>query len=479
MLRVMLEGSLEIYKSINLRDKGRDFFNINDMQKIKEDILGARKSDNISKIDRYYMYEMLQVYEYFEFFRALIKKYKETGFSSKLTEEYIDFSDEYSNRIEFYLARLLLTGDEQTALRILADNNIVSKDYNYERIDFLLNLYRDRQSISDDELYTLATHINLPSNSFSHAIEIYKRMCPERDKEDVIKMYRDVFSRNSKDNTKALEIINSEDKQKLVHEYIKNGIDDRTMKLSVANIKGSTTLSLTDEESSEITKFGSMFRDEYRKLYPVKEEKGETKKAPKMKVSLEDAKEEMWNYEHSGYKTKVGYCKNNNVKIDYFKECMRVLENAPIEEEDLKKKNIKELCAEIAFKLENGIEENGIIRDFDMIDFYIISPYLVSELQEKLTKERGKNIEIVKKFLSDKHETRYGVVPMKKTMNCKKDSFGNLIQGTGQTIEIEDSKKCIEYLKEISIEANNLSYNDAMLRFLNGYISFDEKVKVK
>ena len=493
-----LKRYLNEYKRFNVRDKGRNFITYNDMQLIKDLILDARSGrlDNteLSEMDKYYMNELLETYEYFLYLITLIKKYKTNGPSNALLEDFINLSDNYSNRVEFYLARLLLTGDERLALKALAKENLIDKDYYCERIAFLLEKYRTlaHNDENHNSLYDLARHINLTNNTLSEAIEIYKKTCSDKEKDELVEMYRAIFSRNSDTKLMALEIINSNDLLALAHKYIEDGINEVKMNSVISSIKASKVLSLSESELAIIAKFSPIFKEEYRKVHPIEEEKKEKElKIEKLKITNAEAKEIMLEYYSSG-KSKVKFCYDRGLSFEDFNECKKIYENPDNKNAELQKNQIEEICKKISEGIKNGITTpNGKKRRFDILDYYDITNYSPAELLNELsiinvvkgtTVHKYRNTESIKttrKYLIDKQENYKIVVGDVVRYNVKFDENGKPVPNTGDIITKEESEQFMKYLRKIEKPVDNYTYNAVIKRYIEGNISFDEKVKTR
>ena len=492
----VLKGYLDDYKALKLSDRVRVFFENHDMENIKELIsevkLNSIQRQELSTLDNYYMNELLLTYEYFKYLMSLIKQYKINGFNKKLEEDYITFADENSNKIEFYLAKQLLTSAEQTALRELSNNNLVNKNYYDERIDLLLNMYRIKpfySEITEDELYNLSQHLYLHNIVFSIAMNHYKEYTTEKNKIDVIKMYREVFAIHSDSNSFAIEILESTDHISLAKKYIDNGIDIKKMVSIIGTAKASVVFSMTLEEIAIINKFLSIFRDEYRKLNPIEAKEEIIEKSKGDSISYEEAKRVMQEYESSIYKTKVAFRKSKGYTSEYFKACEEIFLGGKNKKYKFEKTEVEKICDKIQTSLENGIVVDNQKRSFDIIDYYEITKISPEDLIEELEKRDIKtnkpkykethSIIVTKKYLADKDENYNVMTSMKITYNVKFNRFGDPILNTGTTITAAESLKCVEYLKEKDIPVTTLTYPAAIKRYIKGYISFDEKVKVK
>ncbi|MBQ9024369.1 MAG: hypothetical protein IJ105_04030 [Bacilli bacterium] len=149
--------------------------------------------------------------------------------------------------------------------------------------------------------------------------------------------------------------------------------------------------------------------------------------------------------------------------------------------------DIELIIKQFADKLENGYVLNDKKRDFDVLDYFsllnipikniykISSPYL-----------NQKQLLLVKKFMinnqnSDvENESDIKVIrEEKRIFGLEYDKFGKIIEGSGREITKEETEKIINYLTDNEIPLNRKTYNAALKRYLNNYISFEETKKLK
>ena len=67
----------------------------------------------------------------------------------------------------------------------------------------------------------------------------------------------------------------------------------------------------------------------------------------------------------------------------------------------------------------------------------------------------------------------------KRIFGLEYDKFGKIIEGSGREITKEETEKIINYLTDNEIPLNRKTYNAALKRYLNNYISFEETKKLK
>lgn len=129
--------------------------------------------------------------------------------------------------------------------------------------------------------------------------------------------------------------------------------------------------------------------------------------------------------------------------------------------------------------IKNGIEFNDQKRDFDMIDYYLltsIKPDMLSKIaSEILNKE---DIIVLRRFLGkNKNLGNVGSNEVTRILNsdvevfCEKDKDGYSIPGTGRIITKEEKLYIIDFLKQNNIPLSTKTYNLAFKRYLIGNLS--------
>jgi len=134
-------------------------------------------------------------------------------------------------------------------------------------------------------------------------------------------------------------------------------------------------------------------------------------------------------------------------------------------------------------KIKNGIEINGEIRNFDIIDYYMITKLdfnKILEISRKILDNR--DIVVIKKFIAtnrmaEKYDCKFeqNILESTTIINVQKDEKGNVIPGTGDIIDIETKKIIILFLKEHNIPLNQKTYNTAFKRYINNTLLIEEE----
>ena len=131
--------------------------------------------------------------------------------------------------------------------------------------------------------------------------------------------------------------------------------------------------------------------------------------------------------------------------------------------------------------LKNWIDDNGIIRPFDLIDYYIkirlsldniliyakniVSPSQMAMLRRFVQQ----NISGIKSNYSELKMIMLENVEI----NMKKDKNGMPIAGTGEIFTNEQKEMIIEYLKKNNVPINRKTYTIAFKRYKDGFLNFE------
>lgn len=194
------------------------------------------------------------------------------------------------------------------------------------------------------------------------------------------------------------------------------------------------------------------------------------------------------------------FCDQYNISMTEFRGYVDILKdnNLPLYNDytDIATSNKKQTYVVVSEKIKlivcllgNGIEENGVKRNFDLIDFCQIanslSPDDIMNLARNLVDKRSYSL--LKKFVSNnKKNMRFdsrakeNILSMTQYINFEKDQDGYPIPGTGE--EFANSKKIqlMEYLNDSNVPLNLATYNMAFNRYRKGFLDLSkEKVKVK
>ena len=125
----------------------------------------------------------------------------------------------------------------------------------------------------------------------------------------------------------------------------------------------------------------------------------------------------------------------------------------------------------IVDKIINGIEENGEMRQFDLIDYYQMTS-LSFDAVLKIKKFNADEMRAFKRFVNKYRDVRALYIPKimseKTEIDCQKDKDGFAIIGTGRIVTEEEKRSIINYLKNKNIPLTNHTYSIAFKRYKNG-----------
>lgn len=200
----------------------------------------------------------------------------------------------------------------------------------------------------------------------------------------------------------------------------------------------------------------------------------------------------------SKVETKEQFCAVYNIEEKLFDYYVEVLNRQETElynkykekKEYVRKKSLENITREIkyiVYLLKNGVEENGIIRPFDLIDYYMITKRNINEtLKYSRLILNEKDAQILKLFVKKNDKGgEYNkkdielIMSEKVEVNCQKNKNGVIIPGTGEIFSNENKLKIIEYLKQNNIQVNRKTYTVAFRRYINGYLDLTKIKKVR
>lgn len=192
------------------------------------------------------------------------------------------------------------------------------------------------------------------------------------------------------------------------------------------------------------------------------------------------------------------FCKKNNITKNIFLnyiELIKELDKTLFKKYDLKitvKQNethsiITNQIKQIITYLKTGIKQHGIIRPFDLIDYYLLTKI---SLKDILTISKDiittNEFSLLKKFVTqniegNNHNPNVINQIMSETViiNYQKDKKGNPIPGTEEIFSNEEKQKIINFLNQEQIPLNLKTYNIAYRRYRNGTIDLNITNKVK
>lgn len=145
------------------------------------------------------------------------------------------------------------------------------------------------------------------------------------------------------------------------------------------------------------------------------------------------------------------------------------------------------IVKKIVSMLKNGIEENGVKRKFDILDYYQNTKLSFNNLTTIAVRICSKQeLNPLKRFIKDNSKYTTGVANIEETImkekveiNHQLDKNGMPIPGTGEIFDDESKIKIINYLKKNNIPLNMKTYTLARRRYTNGMLIIESKNKAK
>ncbi len=192
------------------------------------------------------------------------------------------------------------------------------------------------------------------------------------------------------------------------------------------------------------------------------------------------------------------FCEKYSIDKTTFKDYVTIIKEMDMELFDLytKKTNntIKQKYAIIVSQikyiikyLKTGIEQFGITRAFDLVDYYMITNISLNDIL-KIAKPIVSQSEymLLRKFVNQNisginHNP--GVIKQimseKVIISYQKDKKGFPIPGTEEIFSNEEKEKLINFLTENNIPINLKTYNIVYRRYKNGLLDLDTNAKKK
>ena len=214
--------------------------------------------------------------------------------------------------------------------------------------------------------------------------------------------------------------------------------------------------------------------------------------------NIDDARLMITNFIEGNYYSINDYCLKYNIKKEKFDEYLKLIEENDIElynkysakQEFKRNQRYAKLCEKnkkIVELIKNGIEEDGKIREFDLLDYYNNTK---SSLNDFMTSLNGllttEEYRIIKTFIS-KNQNDKGLTPFninqlyntKTVVGVNFDEKGKIIEGSGREITKEEKQNIISYLNSRQIPITKITYNIAFRRWLSGNLNIEEKQEEK
>ena len=154
--------------------------------------------------------------------------------------------------------------------------------------------------------------------------------------------------------------------------------------------------------------------------------------------------------------------------------------NWQIKEQEQEQQNkifkIHQMIYEIVNYLKNGIETENGLREFDVIDFYLLYKDDMKEIYTQIREciSIKDDIKLIKNFINENVNSKIIFADYKKRLvegidriNCEKDERGYPIPNTGIVIPKEEKISWFEYLENNNIPVTNKTYNAMRKRYIN------------
>lgn len=192
------------------------------------------------------------------------------------------------------------------------------------------------------------------------------------------------------------------------------------------------------------------------------------------------------------------FCEKNNITKDVFEEYATIIKEYESSLYDIYNEKINNMNRQryaiiiieiknIIEGLKNGIEENGIKRPFDIIDYYNITKIPLEKILV-LSKEvlLSDEYNILKRFANEninnqKHNPsiKSQIMSQKVIIKYEKDKKGDPIPGTEEIFSNEEKEKLINYLNQKKVPINLKTYNIIYRRYRDGILDLNTSVKSK
>ena len=224
----------------------------------------------------------------------------------------------------------------------------------------------------------------------------------------------------------------------------------------------------------------------------------EQKKIERLEKRLDELCELLDDYISQGEEVSLkSYLSEKDISITLFYKYLDIIKKHDLKKynqykkfEEIKQKNksknLVKAAKEVGNHLEEGYEENGEHRDFDIIDYFLITKYKLYEIYTSGSRVLSKNqLTLLKKFKINNETAdevnradKVAIRDEKRIVGVQFDKNNKPIPNTGRIITEEEKENLIKYLTENKIPINRFTYRALMKRYLKGYIIFEEEKKL-
>lgn len=185
---------------------------------------------------------------------------------------------------------------------------------------------------------------------------------------------------------------------------------------------------------------------------------------------------------NSSYTSKQEFCKENDLKDSIFDNYLSIIKKyKPNLYEKVKEKifasqkeRFRKLAVYVNYiikKIKNGITEGEMVRPFDIIDFYFISPLTLDQFLIIAKKVLQKADLTTAYYFYNQNQCKTftakdisQLMYEKLELDGKRDQSGCLIPGTGKLVTKEEKAAALQYLDDVKIQKNRRTYLAALKR---------------
>lgn len=276
-------------------------------------------------------------------------------------------------------------------------------------------------------------------------------------------------------------------------------IDKKSNKIKQELVKFISSYNISDDVKNNLINKVEIYHDylvNNRKM--AQEKKKEEEQDKYIKENLETARSIINEYINSQYEDIVTYCDNINLDKKMFDKYLNLIKendekiynNYLEHEERVKKQQHDDLvfrALKVIDMMKNGVDQNGIKKEFDLIDYYRYLPLgfdrMLRIVRDSINIEDykllGSYIETVKTDRELSENEINCIYNTKTITGIQFDEEKKIIPGTGREITKEEKQNIINYLKVNNIPVTNKTYNIIYKRWLSGNLDIDEKGKKK
>ena len=195
----------------------------------------------------------------------------------------------------------------------------------------------------------------------------------------------------------------------------------------------------------------------------------------------------------SDFQTVKDYCRENGFSLKKFQYYLKILQDnqdSCYEEYQKKLLFIKsqkhEQCMKVADvildKIDHGVVVNGEYKEFDLVDYYLITKIPPKVLFQEIKGER--DVETIKKFArfytsyaTDKmlnERTLNILLESREVLGVQMDSSGEMIPNSGKEIKLEEKYQILDFLSQNNIPLTYDVYRICLHRIANSTLIKEE-----